>query len=357
MRAPHPQRPGRCTRRNFLHLLGASALAYGLVARGWSATADRAPAPRSGGKALRGIFPIAQSPFTDADELDLAAMVKQLEFIARGGVQGFVWPQIASEWSTLSEKERFAGMEAIGHAGQKLPTAIVLGVQGPDPATVRRYIEHAERVGADAIISLPPTDLTDRSAIVSYYQEIGRASKLPLFVQAVGNVDVDLLLELYRTIPTMRYVKDEAGDPLERVGPLREQSHDEIKVFSGGHGRKLIEEQERGFSGSMPAASFADLYATTFDLWQAGRKDEAKANHARTLDALTVMLRYGIEGLKYVLCARGVFTTWRIRPVKAPSFVAAQKLATGGAVTQPLDAEGRKALDALVASLKPYYKA
>src|SRR5207244_135244 len=162
---------------------------------------------------------------------------------------------------------------------------------------------------------------------------------LPLFVQAVGNVDVDLLLELYRTIPTMRYVKDEAGDPLERVGPLREKSKDEIKVFSGGHGRKLIAEQERGFSGSMPAAGFADLYATTFDLWQAGKHAEAEASHARTLQALDVMLQYGTEGLKYVLCARGVFTTYTARTPAKPTFAAATKAATGG-VRKPLDEDG-----------------
>ena len=306
---------------------------------------------------LRGIFPIAQTPFTDGDELDVDALVKQLEFIARGRVHGFVWPQLASEWSTLSEPERLAGMEAIGNAGRKLPTAIVLGVQGADMAAVRRYIQQAERVGADAIISLPPAETGDPKAILQYYQEIGGASALPLFVQAVGNVDVDLLLELYRTVPTMRYVKDEAGDPLERVGPLREKSHDEIKVFSGGHGRKLIEEQERGFSGSMPAASFADLYATTFDLWQSGKRDEARANQARTLEALGVMLRYGTEGMKYVLCARGVFNTFRIRTPVKQSFSAAAKVATGGANVQPLDNDGKKTLDALVASLRPYYRA
>ena len=339
-----------------MRLVGASAITLGLFGRGFSATPERVTT-KAKAKQLRGIFPIAQTPFTTGDELDLDALVKQLEFIARGGVHGFVWPQLASEWSTLSEHERLAGMEAIGSAGRKLPTAIILGVQGAEMAAVRRYIEQAERVGADAIISLPPAEISDHGAIVNYYQEIGKASKLPLFVQAVGNIDVELLVELYRTIPTMRYVKDEAGDPLERVGPLREKSHDEIKVFSGGHGRKLIEEQERGFSGSMPAASFADLYATTFDLWQEGKHDEARANHTRTLDALNVMLRYGTEGLKYVLCARGVFTTYQTRAVKTQTFAAATKVANGGARTKPIDAEGKQTLDALVASLKPYYKA
>ncbi|MSU65928.1 MAG: dihydrodipicolinate synthase family protein [Opitutus sp.] len=353
MNAPHPSRFEDFNRRDFLRLLGAGALGLGLGYRGFAATAAR-PA---GAKRLRGIFPIAQTPFTAADKLDVEALVRQLEFIDRGGVHGFVWPQLASEWSTLAESERMAGMEAIGQAARKARTAVILGVQGADLAAVRRYIKQAERGGADAIISLPPVDNSDPKAVVSYYQEVGKSSALPLFVQAVGKMDEDLLLELYRTIPTMRYVKDEAGDPLQRVGPLREKSHDEIKVFSGNHGRKMIAELEAGFSGSMPAAGFADLYATTFDLWQAGKHDEARASHTRTLEALDVMLRYGMEGMKYVLTARGVFTTHSARTVTARGFSEATKVATGGARNKPLDDEGKKTLQALVASLKPHLKA
>src|SRR4051812_44751538 len=154
MNAPYPSRSVALNRRDFLHLMGAGALTLGLVGRSYSATAEKLLTPS--GKSLRGIFPIAQTPFTSADALDVGALVKQLEFIERGGVHGYVWPQIASEWSTLTETERMAGMEAIGEAGRKKKTAIVLGVQGPDITTVRRYIKQAERHGADAIISLPP---------------------------------------------------------------------------------------------------------------------------------------------------------------------------------------------------------
>ena len=286
-----------------------------------------APPDRPGAaKRLRGIFPIAQTPFTVEDKLDVDALVRQLELIDRGGVHGFVWPQLASEWSTLTEAERMAGMEAIGSSARRLRTAVVLGVQGTDMAAVRRYIRQAERVGADAIISLPPAESADTKALLAYYQEVGRTTSLPLFVQAVGKVDVDVLLELYRTVPTLRYVKDEAGDPLQRIGPLRERSHDEIRVFSGNHGRKMIEELEAGFSGSMPAAGLADLYAATFDLWQAGRRDEAKASHARTIKALDTMLRYGMEGMKYVLMARGGFATCSVRTQATRGFSEATKI-------------------------------
>jgi len=352
-KSPHTADFDRLNRREFLRWVGAGAIGLGLYHRGFAVVGG----PNVTGKQLRGIFPIAQTPFTPADKLDVEALVRQVEFIDRGGVQGFVWPQIASEWATLSETERMDGMEAIGHTGRKLRPAVIMGVQGADLAAVRRYTAQAERVGADAIISLPPAENADADAILKYYQEVGKSTSLPMFVQAVGDMSVDLILELYRTVPNMRYVKDEAGDPLARVGPLREKSHDEIKVFSGAHGRKLMEEMAAGFSGSMPAAGFADLYATTFDLWQAGKHDEARENHARTLQALESMLRFGTEGMKYVLMARGVFNTYAARKPVAGGFSKSAKLAVGTKPIQPLDEEGKKSLLALVASLKPYLKA
>jgi dihydrodipicolinate synthase/N-acetylneuraminate lyase len=350
----HPH-PATLSRRDFLQVFGAGALTLGLAPRIFGAAASTAPAGR---KALRGIFPIAQSPFTADDKLDVAALAKQVSFCDRGGVHGIVWPQLASEWATLSEAERMAGMEAMGDVARKTRPALVLGVQGADNAAVRRYVKQAEKVGADAIIALPPSDTADRNVVLKYYQEIGGATALPFFVQAVGNMDIDLVMELFRTIPTVRYIKDEAGDQVARATPLREKSKDALKLFSGNHGRRMMEELAVGFSGSMPATGFADMYATTFDLWQAGKRDAAKESHERTMAALEVMLRYGTEGMKYALVARGVFTTWSARrPAAQGGFAAANKMATGGKGARAIDDAGKKALEDLVASLKPHLKA
>jgi len=237
-------------RREFLQSLSAGALSLAL------------PAQRTGSKPLRGIFPIAQTPFTESDKLDLDALIEQVRFIDRGRVDGLVWPQMASEWSTLTEAERLEGAEAVASVGKKLRPAIVLGVQGPDLAAAVRYAKHAEKVGADAIISLPPARPGDPKAVLEHFKEVGKATELPLFLQAVGDIRVEAILEMYQTIPTLRYVKDEAGQPLVRIAPLREKTSGQLKVFTGAHGRTLIDEMRRGFSGSMPAASFADLYAS-----------------------------------------------------------------------------------------------
>ena len=328
------------SRRFFLQAAGGGAVCFG------------APSVKARAKPLRGIFPIAQTPFTAADKLDVESLVEQFRFIHRGGVHGFVWPQLASEWSTLTESERMEGAEALGAAAGKLRPALVLGVQGPNAEAAVRYAIHAKKVGADAIISLPPVDEKDPQAVVAYYKRVGEATDLPLFAQAVGNMSVATLIEMYKTIPTLRYVKDEAGQPLFRIRELREQSSDQLKIFTGGHGRTMIDEMNRGFSGTMPAASFADLYATAWDLWQAGKKKESMAMFGRVSMLISEISVYGIESLKYILQLRGVFRTIQTRE-KRNNVQSAASIGLGGR----LDEQGKEAIRLMMTTVKPWLKA
>jgi len=119
-------------------------------------------------KTLRGVFPILQTPFTVSDELDLDALRRQAIFLDRCGAHGMVWPQFASEFQSLRRQERLAGAEVIASAGRKLRAAVVIGVQAPDLATALAYTRHAEKLGADALIALPPLAEQDPGRILSY---------------------------------------------------------------------------------------------------------------------------------------------------------------------------------------------
>ncbi|MCE5309850.1 MAG: dihydrodipicolinate synthase family protein [Acidobacteriales bacterium] len=320
-------------RREFLRLLGAGTV--GATVR---------PAVVSGptGKPLAGIFPIAQTPFTGSGKLDVDTLAREVEFVNRAGAHGFVWPQMASEYTTLSESERIAGAEAILQTGKRLRAAIVIGVQADDAKTAAAYARHAERIGADAIIAIPPAKRDDDAALVDYYQAIGAASRLPLFVQAVGDMSVDLLLRLTKVVPAFRYVKDEAGSPLARIGPLRARSGDALKVFTGGHGITLLDELKRGASGSMPAAAFVDIYASVWRLWQAGKRREAMDLFGKALLLITEVQAYGIESLKYILQLRGIFPNHAVRSGKGSA---------------PLDESGKQTLRDILEFVKPYLKA
>ncbi|MFL6415654.1 MAG: dihydrodipicolinate synthase family protein [Bryobacteraceae bacterium] len=280
------------SRRGLLQLMAASAappISFG------DSSAQARP--------LAGLFPIAFSPFTPDNKLDLEALANQVKFCNRGGVHGLIWPQLASAWSTLSDSERMEGTEALITAGKGGRTAMVVGVQSPDPAAITRYSKLATRLGADAIISLPPSGVTDEKTLLDYYQTVGRTTELPMFAQFVGNMSVDLLVEMFRTIPNLRYVKDEAGEPLARVGQIRERTGGRVKVFSGKGVQTMITEMELGFSGHCPYTNLADLYASAYDLFHAGKKREAYDMFGRVLAMGSIMPVNTID----IMIARGVF--------------------------------------------------
>lgn len=344
-----PAEPGR---RVFLRMLGAGAAGVMLP------NALVMASPGSSGKAMRGIFPIAQTPFTNSDKLDIDSLVEELRFIDRGQVQGFVWPQVASEWSTLSEAERLAGIDAICSTGKKLRPTVVIGVQAPSTATAVTYAKRAAKAGADAIISLPPSGNVDPSAINAYYEEIGRATGLPLIVQAVGNLSVDSIAAMSKAIPTLQCVKDEAGQPLLRIAQFQQKAP-RLKIFTGGHGRTMIDELLRGFAGTMPAASFADVYAAALALWQSGKRQQAVEEFGNAAILINELGAYGMEGMKYILVARNVFKTYRTREVKPKGGSAsAAALAAGSAAPRAeLDENGKRNLRTMLELMKPYLKA
>jgi 4-hydroxy-tetrahydrodipicolinate synthase len=335
-------RAGTSGRRAFLQMLGLGATGLALSARALRAAKA---------KPLRGLFPIAFTPFTPDNKIDLEGLAAQVKFCNRGGVHGLIWPQLASGWTTLSDSERLEGAEAILSAGKAGTTALVIGVQSPDTEAVTRYTRQAEKLGADAIISLPPAGVTDEKALLAYYQQLGRLTGLPLFAQAVGTMSVDLLVEMFKTIPTLRYVKDEAGNPLERVTELRQKSDDQLKVFSGQGVATMITEMERGFSGHCPYTTLADVFASAFDLWHEGHKREAFDMFGRIQAFASITPINSMD----IMIARAVFKPGT-RARTAPPVPGAE--GRGGARAragrQLSTEEIRQELDAY---LKPYLKA
>jgi dihydrodipicolinate synthase/N-acetylneuraminate lyase len=266
----------------------------------------------AGGKPeLRGIFPILQTPFTGSDQLDIKSLVTEAQAMDRWNVPGMVWPQLASEWSTLSPDERTTGAEALASIRKKLKTALVLGVQGPDTEAAVQYARHAAKLEPDAIIAIPPK--TDREAdLMAYYEAIAAECSRPLFIQAIGNVSVDFILKLAEKIPTLQYVKDEAGHTLSRLVEFRRRAPD-LKIFTGAHGRTLLDEMERGSAGDMPAASFPDLYQKAWNQWTAGNKEQAMQTFSLAAMLVHQVSAYGLASLKYILHLRGVFPNWKVR--------------------------------------------
>lgn len=294
-------------RELFAALLGGFA-----VSRAWGA----------GDSEFRGIFPIVATPYRVDGAVDLGTLAEEVRFLHRTGVHGIVWPQLASEYALLQFEERIAGAEAIVDAARGLRPKVVIGVQASDTKTAVRYAEHAKSIGPDAIIALPPRKggqtQFDLDAVADYYRAVADAAGLPMFMQAIGNMSVEYVSRLVREIPNLRFVKDEAGHTLTRLTQFRSLPEDGRPVaFTGGHGKTLLEEMARGSSGTMPAASWVDLYVRVWELWHAGNRQEARDMFAKTLLLIAKAQAHGLPALSYVLHLRGVFPNWRVRSPNA----------------------------------------
>lgn len=323
-------------RREFLQTLGGGALGLVLAGRGHAATAV---------KPLRGVFPIGQTPVTPSDKLDLDCLQNEVKFCNRYKVHGFAWPQIASGWNTLSEKERMDGAEAILAAGKGGKTSLVIGVQDKDGNLdkVVAYAKHAAKNGADAIISLPPEKADDK-AMMEYYKAVGKATDLPMIVQTQGDISVDIVVEMAKQIPTMKCVKDEAGNPLARVSQIRERTNDKLAVFSGNGVRTMIDEMRLGFAGHCPFPVLSDFYAAAFDLWHAGKRREAFDMFGR------IQAFNSVAGAAtYLMVVRGVF--------KEDTKIRGNVGGGGRGAAPPLDESGKQALrDAWDQFMKPHLR-
>ena len=296
-------------------------------------------------KLLRGLFPIAASPFTPDNKLDLDCLNAQVAFCNRGGVPGVIWPQIASGWTTLSADERFAGAESMIAAGRGGKTSIVIGVQtqGNDLPGAIAFAKHAAKNGADAICSLPP-EKADDAAMLEYYKAIGTATDLPLFVQTTGDMSVDLVVRMFKTIPTVKVVKDEAGDPLARVTELREKTDGKLAVFAGKGVRQMMDEMRLGFTGFCPTMGLADLFQQAWELYQEGKIHESYDMFGRIQAFSTIN---GAD--RYVMVARGIFKeTTKSRPTPG--------MGSGGGAAALTDADKKNVREALNLYLKPYLR-
>jgi dihydrodipicolinate synthase/N-acetylneuraminate lyase len=159
-------------------------------------------------------------------------------------------------------------------------------------------------------------------------------------MQAVGDVSPELIVELAREVPTLRAVKDEAGDPLTRAAKILAAT--QLADFSGNGGHTMLAEMNLGFSGSCPYVGLADLYQESFDLWHDGQ-------HARAFDIFGRISAFNsIPGSnEYVLVARGVF----------PEDCVMRKPASARATPALTPAQKQFIREVLDRDLKPYLRA
>jgi 1-pyrroline-4-hydroxy-2-carboxylate deaminase len=272
------------------------------------------PARAAAKKPMEGAFIIMGTPYAESKAVDFDDLAGEVDFMVRSRVQGMVWPQMASEYTSLTEEERMQGMEVLAKAAKGKAPALVLGMQADNEAQMLKYARHAEKLQPDAVVAIPPKEAESLDDYRGYYRALCKLAKRPVFIQTTGGAPkieptVEFILELAREFPNFGYIKEEHQPVVERGLALAKHKPGPIKaIFTGAAGKGWTYEMRLGFDGTMPGAMFADVYALLWELHKKGDRDKLREVFSKLL--LMVNLDQQIPGVRnYVFQKRGVFKT------------------------------------------------
>lgn len=296
------------SRREMLFTLGAGVISM----RGDTATALEANKP------LRGALLILHTPFTATGAVDWEDLAREAAFVDRCGAHGIVWPQGSSGVATLTKAERLRGMEVLAQAAKSRRPALVLGVQGANVAEMLEFTSHAEALGPDAVIAMPPSSATSLDDYWTYFRALAAATKRPVIIQTSGGArnlipPPEMIVALAREFPHFGYVKEESEPLVERM--KAELAHRDVMkgIFCAHLGVNWLFAMRLGLDGVITGnAMYADLFATLWRLHEQKKTSDLRDAYAKFL--LMRNLNDYVPGADlYIMKKRGVFKTTIVR--------------------------------------------
>lgn len=270
----------------------------------------------------RGVFTIPCTPFDDQGVLDEESLRREVQFCVEAGAHGVVAPVNASEFWTLTDEERKRVAEIVVHeVAGRVP--VVIGVAGSSDPHAVMFAKHAQAIGADAVIAMPPyVRVAPLAAIYGYYRALSEAITIPIFIQnhdapAGTRLSPDFCAKLVQELPHVDWIKEETFPPGHAISAELKLCGPKLKGVMGGvAGRYVLDEHRRGACGTMPACEMTDIASEVWNLLDAGETRKARDLFNRLLPVLNyeavvpgvykaILKRRGIIRSDYLRSHRG----------------------------------------------------
>ena len=271
---------------------------------------------------LQGVLPIVHTPFTDDDEIDEAALAREVDYVFAVGAQGFGTGMVSELLRLTGEERRRLTALLVESAGGRGP--VFAGVSAESTRQAVEFARDAERAGCDAVMATPPLSVRlDAAALVEHYRALAEAVDVPLIVQdASGYIGQAIPLGVYGQLLD-RYgadkilFKPEASPIGPNVSALRDATQGRARIFEGSGGIHLVDSFRRGLAGTMPGV---DLLEGVVALWRVLQQGDAADVYRLSFPISAIValqLQAGLDGFlaieKYLLVKRGIFVNARRR--------------------------------------------
>jgi dihydrodipicolinate synthase/N-acetylneuraminate lyase len=187
--------------------------------------------------ALHGILAAVTTPFTaDESAIDEAALTAQADWLIASGIHGLVPCGTTGEFPVLTPDEHRRVIELyVEAAAGRIP--VIAGVGALSTAGAIDLAQYAERLGADAVMVVPPFyDPLDFATLTTFLRAVAESISLPIVYYNVPGatgirLNADQIAELGE-IDGVDYLKDTSGDAVTLTDLLVNRT-DKIKAFNG----------------------------------------------------------------------------------------------------------------------------
>ncbi|MDF2464174.1 MAG: 4-hydroxy-tetrahydrodipicolinate synthase [Ramlibacter sp.] len=285
---------------------------------------------------VRGVLPIAPTPFFDDGKIDTASIDRLMDFYLSIGATGVTVLGQLGEAPKLEHTESVAIAKQVIARFGKLP--VVVGVSAPGFAAMRALTQEVMDAGAAGVMIAPPNTLRTDDQIVGYYKQAADAigADVPFVLQDYPltftvQMTPGVIRRIVMDLPSCVMLKHEDWPGLEKISLLRGFERDgsmrHISILCGNNGLFLDYEMERGADGANTGYAFPDMLCDMVRLAAAGQREAAHD----LFDAHLPLLRYeqqpgvGLAVRKYIMMRRGLLTSAAQRKPAAPLTVAARE--------------------------------
>jgi 4-hydroxy-tetrahydrodipicolinate synthase len=270
---------------------------------------------------IQGVYSVLPTPFHDDGSLDHESLRRVIDLFIGTGVDGLTTMGVTSEVARLSDRERASVLETVvTHVNGRVP--VVVGVTSDGLARSIDYSQHAQHIGACAVMVSPPRLARPSSdTVVSYYRALADATALEIVVQDYPPVsgfvmEPALLVRIAREVPTARAIKLEDAPTPWKTSRIRERADGlPLAILGGLGGVFLLEELHAGADGAMTGFAYPEALIDVVSAFRAGRLDEAAA----VFFAWVPLMRFefqdvvGMAVRKEILRRRGVLSSATVR--------------------------------------------
>lgn len=263
-----------------------------------------------------GIITVLNTPFNTVNEIDEAALRKNVQCALKAGVSGFLVPAMAAEVYKLSLRERVKMLRMVMEETEGT-VPVFAGAGSTDPRECGEILRQYKNENCKhVLLQLPCNDVNIfKENVARLCAEGPETIMLQDWDQNGYGLPDELIVELFETIPNFRCLKVETVPAGIKYSRIMDLTGGRLHLSGGWAVMQMIEGLERGIHAFMPTGMHA-IYVSIYKAYQSGDRERAKQIFRQLLPVLAFSnqhLDISIHFFKRLLFRQGIYNTANVR--------------------------------------------